>query len=165
MRPVRTFGGSRGYVQDLVGTSDGSLIAVRGGDRTVTLYDVATGVRLGAPIVVAEAQENLISLSPHGDRLAIGGGDAASRSGTSIPPTGWPRPAGSPDATSRVTSGRPTSATSPRTGPPALTFLSTAERHLGGQQILPRGNDRLAGSVRGVTTATPNALMQQDAIG
>ena len=75
MRPVRTFGGSRGYVQDLVGTSDGSLIAVRGGDRTVTLYDVATGVRLGAPIVVAEAQENLISLSPHGDRLAIGGGE------------------------------------------------------------------------------------------
>ena len=41
----------------------------------MTLYDVATGVRLGASIVVAEAQENLISLSPHGDRLAIGGGE------------------------------------------------------------------------------------------
>ena len=136
MRPVRTFGGSRGYVQDLVGTSDGSLIAVRGGDRTVTLYDVATGVRLGAPIVVAEAQENLISLSPHGDRLAIGGGRTkqASKSGTSIPPTGWPRPAGSPDATSRVTSGRPTSATSPHTGPPALPSPSTAERHVGGRR-------------------------------
>ena len=56
MRPVRAFGGSRGHVQSVVGTSDGSLIAARGGDRTVTLYDVATGVRLGAPIVVAEAQ-------------------------------------------------------------------------------------------------------------
>ena len=76
MRPVRTFGGSRGHVQSVVGTSDGSLIAARGGDRTVTLYDVATGVRLGAPIVVPEAQESLISLSPRGDRLAIGGGDA-----------------------------------------------------------------------------------------
>ena len=90
MRPVRTFGGSRGYVQDLVGTSDGSLIAVRGGDRTVTLYDVATGVRLGASIVVAEAQENLISLSPHGDRLAIGGGkDEAGVQIWNLDPAHW----------------------------------------------------------------------------
>ncbi len=76
LRPIRAFGGSRGYIQDVVGSADGSLIAVRGGDRTVTLYDVDTGVRIGTPIEVDDSQESLMSLSEQGDQLAVGGGDA-----------------------------------------------------------------------------------------
>ena len=54
LEPIRTFGGSRGYVQEVVGTADGSLIALRGGDRQVSLFDVATGTLLGTPITIAD---------------------------------------------------------------------------------------------------------------
>jgi WD40 repeat protein len=71
---VRTFGGSRGYVQDLVGTADGTLIAVRGGDRQVSLFDVATGTLLGTPITIPDDQYNTMDLSQDGRCLAMGGG-------------------------------------------------------------------------------------------
>ena len=54
LEPIRTFGGSRGYIQEVFGTGDGTLIATKAGDRSVTLYDVATGVRLGTPLGIAD---------------------------------------------------------------------------------------------------------------
>ena len=69
------FGGSRGYIQQVLGTSDGTLIATSGGDRSVTLYDVAEGVRLGTPLIIADNASNLIALSADGRRLAIPSSD------------------------------------------------------------------------------------------
>jgi hypothetical protein len=74
LEPVRTFGGSRGYVQDVVGTADGTLIAVRGGDRQVSLFDVATGTLLGTPITIPDDQFNTMDLAQDGRRLVLGGG-------------------------------------------------------------------------------------------
>ena len=54
LEPIRTFGGSRGLVTGGAGTADGSLVAITGGDRQVSLFDVATGLRIGAPITVPD---------------------------------------------------------------------------------------------------------------
>ena len=75
VEPIRAFGGSRGYIQHVLGTSDGTLIATSGGDRSVTLYDVAEGVRLGTPLIIADNASNLIALSADGRRLAIPSSD------------------------------------------------------------------------------------------
>jgi DNA-binding SARP family transcriptional activator/WD40 repeat protein len=79
LRPVRPFGGTVGFAQALVGTADGTLVATKGGDRKVTLHDVATGVALGKPITIAEDENNGIALSPDGLRLAVGGEPADGR--------------------------------------------------------------------------------------
>jgi WD40 repeat protein len=75
LTPIRTFGGSRGYVQNVFGTVDGTMIAAKGGDRSVTLFDVASGVRLGTPITLADDVVNAIALDPAGTRLAVNGVD------------------------------------------------------------------------------------------
>ena len=75
LTPIRTFGGSRGYVQSVYGTTDGSIIATKGGDRSVTLFDVASGVRLGTPITIPDDAWNAIALDSQGSRLAVNGAD------------------------------------------------------------------------------------------
>ena len=54
LEPIRTFGGSRGLVVGGAGTADGSLLAIIGGDREASLFDVATGLRIGGPITIPE---------------------------------------------------------------------------------------------------------------
>jgi class 3 adenylate cyclase/WD40 repeat protein len=74
LEPIRTYGGSRGYIQEVFGTLDGATIAVRGGDRSVTLYDVATGVRLGTPLTIADdAAFAQVTIAPDGSRIALAG--------------------------------------------------------------------------------------------
>jgi WD40 repeat protein len=88
LEPIRTFGGSRGYVQRVFGSEDGTMIVTNGGDRSVTLFDVASGVRLGSPLTIADDAVNYVALSPDGTRLAID-----SRDGTQIwdlEPSHWP---------------------------------------------------------------------------
>ena len=51
LRPIRTFGGSRGFIHELWGTEDGTFIATSS-DQFVTLFDVASGESLGEPIVI-----------------------------------------------------------------------------------------------------------------
>jgi DNA-binding SARP family transcriptional activator/WD40 repeat protein len=75
LEPVRTYGGSRGHVQGLKGTADGSLIAVKGGDRFVTLYDVESGLALGSPMLIPDTEVDTIpALAIDGTVLAYGGG-------------------------------------------------------------------------------------------
>ena len=73
LEPLRTLSGSRGYVQDMQSDSDGSIIAARGGDGNVALYDVATGVAIGDPIAIPNGEMETIALRPDGLELAIGG--------------------------------------------------------------------------------------------
>jgi DNA-binding SARP family transcriptional activator/WD40 repeat protein len=89
LQPIRSFGGSRGFVQEVISSLDGSLIAVRGGDRSVTLFDVASGARIGTPIDVPNEQESLVALSEQGDRMAIGGGDEAGIQIWNLEPPRW----------------------------------------------------------------------------
>jgi hypothetical protein len=89
LRPIRSFGGSRGFVQEVYSSLDGSLIAVRGGDRSVTLFDVDSGVRIGTPIEIPNDQESLVALSEQGDRMAIGGGDEAGVQIWNLDPAQW----------------------------------------------------------------------------
>ncbi|MEO6571187.1 MAG: WD40 repeat domain-containing protein, partial [Ilumatobacteraceae bacterium] len=74
LSPIRTFGGSRGYIQELYGTRDGSIIAVRGLDRTVSIFDVDTGILLGTPISIPDGDGEVIGLSLDGATLVLGGG-------------------------------------------------------------------------------------------
>jgi class 3 adenylate cyclase/WD40 repeat protein/tRNA A-37 threonylcarbamoyl transferase component Bud32 len=71
--PVRTFGGSRGYIQRVFATADGSLIVANGGDRSVSVFDVATGVRLGTPLAIPDVSYNFVSLAPSGSAMALRG--------------------------------------------------------------------------------------------
>jgi hypothetical protein len=66
-------GGSRGFITDLRGTADGTLIATLGGDHAIILYDVATGVRIGTPITIPDDQHNFVSQLLDGRWLALGG--------------------------------------------------------------------------------------------
>ena len=96
--PIRSFGGSRGYIQGVVGTGDGSVIAVRGGDRSVTLYDVPPAYDSAPHLTIADDAYNFIALSTTGTGWrspALTG----CRSGTLNRSTGSMLPAGSPVAT------------------------------------------------------------------
>jgi WD40 repeat protein len=50
------------------------LIMAPGSDRRVSLFDAATGIRLGTPIEIADDEVSAASLSPYGSALAFGGG-------------------------------------------------------------------------------------------
>ena len=73
LQPIRTFGGSRGFITQMAGTADGTLIATNGGDHSVILYDVASGVRIGTPITIPDEESNRIALSLDGRWLSVGG--------------------------------------------------------------------------------------------
>jgi DNA-binding SARP family transcriptional activator/WD40 repeat protein len=74
-KPIRTFGGSLGFILEVTGTRDGSLIVTRDGDRSVSVYDVTTGIRLGAPIPIPADDELLgLSIAHDGSIIAFGGG-------------------------------------------------------------------------------------------
>lgn len=89
LQPIRTFGGSRGFIQEVNGTSDGSLIAIRGGDRFVSIFDVATGVRIGTPITIPDDQQFFTSLTLDGRSLAIGGGAGTAITVWDLDPERW----------------------------------------------------------------------------
>ena len=89
LAPVRTFGGSLGYIQELYGTSDGSIIAVRGLDRTVSIFDVESGIRLGAPIVIPDGDGEVIGLSLDGTTLVLGGGASDGLQVWDLRPQAW----------------------------------------------------------------------------
>lgn len=74
LQPIRSFDGSGGAVQELYGTLDGSMIAVRGGDGIVTLHDVDTGVRVGPAFAMGPEDQLQMSMSLDGRTLAYGGG-------------------------------------------------------------------------------------------
>jgi DNA-binding SARP family transcriptional activator/WD40 repeat protein len=81
---IRSFGGSRGSVSQLLGTADGSLIATNGGDHNVILYDVESGVSIGTPITIADEESNIIALSLDGRWLSVGGEAADGSHATKI---------------------------------------------------------------------------------
>jgi DNA-binding SARP family transcriptional activator/tRNA A-37 threonylcarbamoyl transferase component Bud32/energy-coupling factor transporter ATP-binding protein EcfA2 len=92
LEPVRTLGGSRGHIQKVDGTADGSLIAVKGGDRFVTLHDVETGLTLGGPIVIPDSDVNAspsMSLSTDGTALVYGGGRTSGAKVWDLRPERW----------------------------------------------------------------------------
>jgi WD40 repeat protein len=69
-----TLGGSRGFVQEAHSTIDGATVVVRGGDRFVSLYDMATGVQIGTPLQMEDDDVRFVALAQQGDKMAIGGG-------------------------------------------------------------------------------------------
>jgi DNA-binding SARP family transcriptional activator/WD40 repeat protein/tRNA A-37 threonylcarbamoyl transferase component Bud32 len=74
LSPVRTFDGSLGFIQELYGTSDGSIIAVRGLGGMVSIFDVDSGIRLGTPIDIPDSDGEVSGLSLDGNTLVLGGG-------------------------------------------------------------------------------------------
>lgn len=73
-RPAGTLPGSRGYASQLMVSADGSTLVVRGGDRTISIYDLRTRQRVGQPIEIAEEDLNVAALRPDGRQMALGGG-------------------------------------------------------------------------------------------
>ena len=92
LEQVRTFAGQRGFTQDVQGTADGRLVMASGGDRSVSVYDVATGLRLGTPITIADGAANHAVLSLDGTKLAVEGPEGV-LVWTSIRRDGWWPPA------------------------------------------------------------------------
>jgi WD40 repeat protein len=84
LEPIRSFGGSRGLITQLEGTADGTLIATKGGDHNVIVYDVTSGTRIGTPIAIPDNESNWMDLSLDGRWLATGGEAAAGQHATQI---------------------------------------------------------------------------------
>ena len=66
-----TLPSSGGAAQGLEFSADGSLLMVKGGDRRVTLYDVASGLKLGDSIGGESVLTTTASLRPDGLELAV----------------------------------------------------------------------------------------------
>jgi WD40 repeat protein len=80
LEPERTLDGNRGLMVGASSTKEGNLIAVTTGDRTASLFDVATGIRLGDPIPIEFGDDggaNASWLSLDGRWLAVRGESTA----------------------------------------------------------------------------------------
>src|SRR5262249_10249690 len=73
LAPLRTLPGNRGYILAADSDASGTLLATIGGDRTVALNDIASGVALGDRMDVPGDEANAIALRPDGMELAVGG--------------------------------------------------------------------------------------------
>jgi DNA-binding SARP family transcriptional activator/serine/threonine protein kinase/WD40 repeat protein len=89
LAPIRSFGGSRGAIQEVFGTTDGSMIAARGGDGIVSLFDVASGTRIGPPFTATPDDQLLMSLALDGTTLAYGGGLHSAIKVVDLSPDAW----------------------------------------------------------------------------
>ena len=114
LQPLADLPGARGAVNTLQFSDDGTTLLATSLDQTVSVYDVATGTRLGDPIPTVAPLVYGAFLRHDGKALAVTD-LRASRSGTSTGGTCRTPPAGSPGATSRARSGTPTSDTSANT--------------------------------------------------
>ncbi len=114
---VQTLPGSRGFVVQMDASSDGSVLLARSGDRTASLYDLASGIRLGDPIAVPTGDINSAQLRFDGRKLAIGGG-------RSRDPAVGPRP--------RPVGGRGLPHRRTQPDPPGVDGLSRRPRWLSG---------------------------------
>src|SRR5262249_9907980 len=73
LQVIRSAPGARGYVGDVRFSEDGALMAARGNDSTVSLYDVDSQQRIGDPITTSQGAA--IDINPAGTELAIAGPD------------------------------------------------------------------------------------------
>jgi WD40 repeat protein len=73
LRVVASVPGARGWVSDVRFSDDGALMAARGNDDTVTLYDVDSQQRIGDPITIS--QDATIDINAAGTELSIAGPD------------------------------------------------------------------------------------------
>jgi DNA-binding SARP family transcriptional activator/WD40 repeat protein len=74
LRPVATLPGSRGYAQQMAASVDGRTLLVRGGDRTVSIYDLPSRTRIGEPLEIDADDSNVALLRSDGKTMALGGG-------------------------------------------------------------------------------------------
>ncbi len=78
-----------GFVQDLRVDAVGATVVTKGGDRSVEVFDLASGVRMGTAHRIPEADESFSHLRPDGAEMAIGGGTAAGTALWSLDPDVW----------------------------------------------------------------------------
>jgi WD40 repeat protein len=71
LRPLGTLPGAHGEVNSLQFSQDGSLLLATANDETATLYDLATGLRLGEPVRTAAPLIVPAWLRPDGEELAV----------------------------------------------------------------------------------------------
>ncbi len=86
---VRSLNGSRGFIEDVQASLDGSMVAVRGGDRNVQLIDVTDATPIGGPITIPFDERRGIVLQPDGSELAVGGGGSAGIAVWELDPASW----------------------------------------------------------------------------
>lgn len=89
LEPIRTFGGSRGAVQELFGTSDGSLIRRPGRGWTRLALRRRHRNRIGAPFAITPDDQFAMALSLDGATLAYGGGRNSAIRLVDLDPDTW----------------------------------------------------------------------------
>ena len=77
------------YLQDVRSDAKGSILATLGGDRSVSIYDVGTGVAIGDPIEIADDQADAIALRLDGLELAVGGSRSIGAQVWDLNPQHW----------------------------------------------------------------------------
>ena len=86
---LRTLNGSRGFIEDVQADRAAELVAVRGGDRTVQLIDVASGTPIGGQISIPFDEWRGIALRPDGGEMAVGGGGTDGIAIWDLDPDAW----------------------------------------------------------------------------
>lgn len=71
LAPVATFTAARGEINSMQFSRDGAIVLATSNDQTLSLYDVASGTRLGDPIPTAAPFIVPGFLHPDGDSLAV----------------------------------------------------------------------------------------------
>ncbi len=100
LKTVRTLSGSRGFIQDVQPSRDGTLIAIDGADGVVQLVDTQAAQRSAAPSPCQPPNGTASCFEATDNRWqSVAAGPTASRCGTSTRSTGSQQPADSPAGT------------------------------------------------------------------
>jgi WD40 repeat protein len=76
---MRVLGGDTGPVYSVAFNPNGKIMASANADRTIRLWDVATGREIGKPLTGHRNEVNSVAFSPDGTMLASGGFDGTIR--------------------------------------------------------------------------------------
>jgi len=87
-QPIVKLGGALGFGR-VIGSDDGSLAVVIGNDRTLSLFDLASGIQLGDSIRIPDDEATSAALRPDGKELAYGGANGHPFKVLDLDPQHW----------------------------------------------------------------------------
>jgi len=89
LEPVRRISDTVGFAQDLRIDAAGTTMVVKGGDRSVEVYDLASGARLGDIFTIPVSQDSATQIRADGAEMFVGGSSGDGVGAWSLDPAVW----------------------------------------------------------------------------